>query len=197
MLRRSIDQAIHEASLSNSHAEITVSTLFPIYIRIAGFDDFCPEAIVAFEHAMDKAPIQVQVAVNVRSKSTEGVSGRPIKEEFQGTKTKAMRSVQSVITKLREEYWLNKLGGCKDKERVCQCSECGGMKLTKQERYVVMKEKEIINLSSGIGMGEGPESQGASGDGEGGKSKTKKLKKTKTKRVTSKRLRPSSSQVAD
>ncbi|KAI3612068.1 hypothetical protein WG66_016094 [Moniliophthora roreri] len=105
---RSIDLAIHE--VTRSLQNITVSTVLPIYIRVAGFDSFCPEAIIAFEHAMDK--------------------GRLSDSQFQ---------------RLRDEYWMNKLGGCKDKDKVCQCSECGGMRL-QTERYLVAKAADIVKV---------------------------------------------------
>ncbi|KAK7036525.1 hypothetical protein VNI00_011722 [Paramarasmius palmivorus] len=105
---RSIDLAIHE--VTQSLQSITVSTVLPIYLRVAGFESLCPEAIVAFEHAMDKG-----------------------------------RLSDSQSQRLRNEYWMSKLGGCKDKDKVCQCSECGGMKLQK-EQYIVAKAVDLMKV---------------------------------------------------
>ncbi|KAL0577686.1 hypothetical protein V5O48_004290 [Marasmius crinis-equi] len=147
MLRRSIDQAIQQASLSKPLQQITVSNLLPIYIRVAGFESLCPDALAAFERAMDKA--------------------------------KAEMEMETVIAKLRDEYWMNKLGGCKGKERVCQCSGCGGMRLKKEEKYVVVKEKDLVKLS--------PESSTSAVPRD-----AKKTKKAK-KRVKRQRAGPSQS----
>ena len=64
-------------------------------------------------------------------------------------KAKLEINMQSIVARVRDEYWLSKLGGCKGRrEKVCQCSECGGMRLKKDtEKYVVAKEKDLVKLS--------------------------------------------------
>ncbi|KAL0061463.1 hypothetical protein AAF712_011686 [Marasmius tenuissimus] len=148
MLRRSIDQALEQASVRSPLQKITVSTLLPIYIRIAGFESLCPDAILAFERAMDKAKLEMEM--------------------------------ESIVTKLRDEYWLSKLGGCKGKEKVCQCSGCGGMRLKKEEKYVVMKEKDLVKLP--------PESAGPAIAPATAAKKTKKTKNAKRQRAGSSQM---------
>ncbi|KAF5374098.1 hypothetical protein D9615_008874 [Tricholomella constricta] len=42
---------------------------------------------------------------------------------------------QSQIEKLRNEYWYDKLGGCKDGDGVCHmCEHCGGMRLKDKDK---------------------------------------------------------------
>jgi hypothetical protein len=130
---RSIDLAIHE--VTQSLQSITVSTVLPIYLRVAGFESLCPEAIIAFEHAMDKG-----------------------------------RLSDSQSQRLRDEYWMSKLGGCKDKDRVCQCSECGGMKLQK-ERYVVAKAADLMKV---------PDEQASCNEALSAPRKVKRMVKRKT-----------------
>ncbi|KDQ51546.1 hypothetical protein JAAARDRAFT_40996 [Jaapia argillacea MUCL 33604] len=84
-MRTNIERVI--SSLLQNGKPITLSTTFPAYMSMAGFGTtLCAEALVAFEHAMDKHP----------------------------AKTNAARAVYAEeIRQLKKEYFLDKLG-CSD-----------------------------------------------------------------------------------
>jgi hypothetical protein len=79
---RTIAQAIYDLIVSNK--AITVANTFPVYMRLAGFNALCDEAVMSFEHAMDKYPARLP---------------------------KARATFIKQIKELRDGYWLDKLGG--------------------------------------------------------------------------------------
>ncbi|THU99591.1 hypothetical protein K435DRAFT_490973 [Dendrothele bispora CBS 962.96] len=166
----SIHRAITQA-LSASEP-ITVSHILPIYTYFAGFDSICPDAIVAFEHAMDKG--RVVGAVSSQGMETP-TNSRNRELVFEQVILEA--SVEQAVVKLRNEYWKEKLGRTKkekDSCSVCMCEECGRMRLVKSDhvsaiaegpdensQYVVMKAKDlkVISSSSRAHSGESPDSK--------------------------------------
>lgn len=81
-MMRTIEQAISDLILSNK--AITVANAFPVYMRLAGFNSLCDEAVMSFEHAMDKYPAKPP---------------------------KARATFIKEVKELRDGYWLDKLGG--------------------------------------------------------------------------------------
>lgn len=94
-MHSNIEQAVADVVVANK--PVTVANTFPIYMRVAGFGALCEEAIVAFEHALDKHPM------------------RSLKAHIPYT---------NAILRLRSEYWYDKLGSdaieCLDES----CVEC-------------------------------------------------------------------------
>ncbi|KAF9465789.1 hypothetical protein BDZ94DRAFT_1253173 [Collybia nuda] len=87
--------------LLNQKKPITVPNVFSTYMRIAGIDvNSIDDAVITFERAMDKHAVRPDV-------------------------------IQSpMIVELRNQYWFNKLGGCKAGSGVCHtCESCGGVRL--------------------------------------------------------------------
>lgn len=102
-MRSNIEQAIMD--LMTSKQPITLPTILPVYMRIAGFSGLCEEVVIAFERAMDKHPARPD---NIQSPEIE---------------------------RLRNQYWYDKLGGCKNGGGVCHsCPDCGGLRLPGKER---------------------------------------------------------------
>jgi hypothetical protein len=151
----SIHQAISHALTASEPIPITVSHILPLYIRFAGFDKLCHDALVAFEHAMEKGRV-------VGSSITPPDSDQT---DLQAHPTLVMGmldawQVEVAVVKLRDEYWKRKLGGeYEGKEtKVCTCEECGRMRLVKPNerdyydedgsKYVVMKAKDLRVVSS-------------------------------------------------
>ena len=62
-------------------------------------------------------------------------------------KRKLEMGIEVIITRVRDEYRLRKWGRCKGRgKKVCQCSECGGMKLKKEGKHVVVKKDNLVEL---------------------------------------------------
>lgn len=55
-MRTNIERAINDLILSNK--DITLANALPAYLREAGFEKTSPDALVAFEHALDKYPMR-------------------------------------------------------------------------------------------------------------------------------------------
>ncbi|KAK7441555.1 hypothetical protein VKT23_016548 [Stygiomarasmius scandens] len=177
----SIHQAITLAL--NTSEPITVSHILPLYVHFAGFDDICPDAVVAFEHAMEKGRV-------IEASSTDATNDQ--EHEFAMGRVAVEMPVELAVVKLRNEYWAEKLGKTKDEKgscRVCTCEECGRMRLVRPEtvsgieksQYVVMKAKDLKVISSGTQ--DEPEmvrkSEEARGKGSAVRRRAKKTKKTK------------------
>jgi hypothetical protein len=91
-----IEQAISDLIISNK--AVTVANTFPVYMRLAGFNVLCDEAVISFEHAMDKYPAQPP---------------------------KARATFVKQIKELRDGYWFDKLRATQINFEYCAtCDDC-------------------------------------------------------------------------
>lgn len=99
-----IEQAV--ANIVASEQEVVLVNVLDAYIRVAGFTHWSADAIVAFEHALDKYPDSAEKVDSVLAK---------------------------LITELRQSYWYQMLGVPKGGEaHYSSCPCCGIMKLMQQ-----------------------------------------------------------------
>lgn len=130
IMHSNIERAV--ADIITANKAVTVANIFPIYIRVAGFDTVCDEAVIAFEHALDKHPLPSAEA--------------PVQ-------------YANAISKLTSEYWCQKLGvtgaACQDKQCVF-CRNCGrisvvdGQQVVKAQIY--RKEKRARKYATLCGL---------------------------------------------
>ena len=69
-MRTTIERAINDLILSNK--DITLANALPAYLQEAGFKEMTVDALIAFEHALDKYPTCPDAS---RAVFVEGVSG--------------------------------------------------------------------------------------------------------------------------
>ncbi|KAF5344375.1 hypothetical protein D9758_013239 [Tetrapyrgos nigripes] len=186
----SIHKAISQALSASEPKSITVAHILPIYIRFAGFDKLCHDALVAFEHAMEKGRV-----VGSSITPPDATDGDDIHQAYPDLVKGMLNTwqLEAAVIKLREEYWKKKLGGGQGGEgtSVCTCEECGRMRLVKPtereyydeggSRYVVMKAKDL-KLVSGEGGANGSATTIGPNANSRTKRKVKKAKKTKMKK---------------
>ncbi|CAL1713812.1 unnamed protein product [Somion occarium] len=105
-------------SLVRAQQPITVVNVLSAYLQIAGFatepSAASEDAILAFEHALDKHPAPPPMRTTRNGKivpsSNVPATGR--------------RKYSADVARLREEYWKDKLG--KSAKLKCTCADCGG-----------------------------------------------------------------------
>jgi hypothetical protein len=103
-MHSNIERAV--ANVTATGQKVVLSTVLEAYVRIAGFKWRSPQALVAFERALDKHP-----------DSTDKVDS----------------TFAKVVAELRRDYWHYILGGSEDAEGKCTaCPSCGVMALVQQ-----------------------------------------------------------------
>jgi hypothetical protein len=85
-MRTNIERAINDLILSDK--DITLANALPAYLREAGFKKMTVDALVAFEHALDKYPTRPDAS---RAVFVKGISG--ITTEYWASKYNALANI--------------------------------------------------------------------------------------------------------
>ena len=127
-------------SLNKADQPLTVDNVLSAYLELAGFTKsergaVSADAILAFEHALDKHPAPPSPR---RTKSGKLII--PCLDSLSSQELGGWARWSYEVAKLRDEYWKDRLANGK-----CRCRKCGGMLSERVEEVSVVQKKRVLN----------------------------------------------------
>ncbi|KAF8546910.1 hypothetical protein OG21DRAFT_1517776 [Imleria badia] len=133
-MRTNIEHAIHELILSNK--DITLANALPAYLRVAGFKKISPDALIAFEHALDKYPTRTEAS---RADFVKGIYG--ISTEYWTSKYNTLAIIPCTYCDTHACQVFNLKAEAK--AHVCGSPEDEGKKGKASKRRLTSKKKGV------------------------------------------------------